>query len=63
MVGNSLFLHITNPQLYTSGSKVEGIAQVLVKDRLNLEAVEVELFGLAKSKNYQYNNGVRISGQ
>lgn len=63
MVGNSLFLNITNPQLYTSGSKVEGIAQVLVKDRLNLEAVEVELFGLAKSKNYQYNNGVRLSGQ
>ncbi|PIS51013.1 hypothetical protein CJI97_004554 [Candidozyma auris] len=63
MFGNLLFVKITNPQIYTTGSKVQGLVQLIVSNKLDVEAVEVELLGFAESKNYMYINGVYIPKQ
>lgn len=63
MFGNLLFVKITNPQIYTTGSKVQGLVQLIVLNKLDVEAVEVELLGFAESKNYIYINGVYIPKQ
>ncbi|PIS51012.1 hypothetical protein CJI97_004553 [Candidozyma auris] len=63
MPGNSLLIHIDNPQLYTTGSTVRGCAELVVEDKLDLECLEVELLGLAKSRNHTYVNGSYTAGE
>lgn len=57
-----LRIEIENPQLYTTGDTVRGQVQLTVPDLLDLEYLDVELFGMAKSKNHTYVNGQYYTG-
>lgn len=52
MSGVGLKLHIKNQQPYTTDDSVLGFVDLHVEDKLDLEALEVELVGVATSQNY-----------
>lgn len=55
-------IYIENPQLYTTGDTVRGSIELYVEEKLDLECIEVELLGMAKSRNHTYVNGSYVSG-
>lgn len=57
-----LEINIENPQLYTTGDTVRGSVQLIVEDQLDLQYLDVELLGIAKSRNHTTNNGSYTTG-
>lgn len=62
MSQSRLEVNIENPQLYTTGDTVRGNVKLTVVDQLDLQHLDVELLGVAKSKNHTSNNGIFTSG-